>query len=232
MNIKNLPQYEPEDWLWRNIESELNLEEAEQQKLRAALQRLPQYAPPTLVWNGVGNILQSIDNEDIKLKNALQKLPQHTPQNGVWLGVIQELPSRQTAILRSIFTFKTAMAAATIAFLCTVGIYFYNQKTSDHTSIAFTQETVSDEILKNNTNSNQDDEKAFAMVDEICKERAFVCEQPEVQSLKAELTELNAAQAELKEAIGSYGTDESLLQQLRSVESERTEILKKIVSII
>jgi hypothetical protein len=267
MTIKNLPHYEPEDWLWKNIESQLNSEEAEQTKLHAALALLPQhepavqvwnkventlqlaenealklrnalqglkqYEPSTMVWQNIDSVLQNIDNEDIKLKNALKTLPQHEPPAVIWMKIMQELPVRRTAILRVISDTRLAAAAAMIGLILTLGVLYYaNQPAKDSIELAYTKEVVDDEILKNNTTINAEDEQAFAMVEDICQQQSFICEQPEVKTLKNELDELNSACSELKEAIGQYGTDATLLQQLSSIEQERTEVLKKIIAII
>ncbi len=267
MTIKNLPHYEPEDWLWKNIESQLNTEEAEQSKLHAALALLPKHEPATQVWNKVENTLQlaeqeslklqnalqrlkqyepsgqvwqnvdttlqSIENEDIKLKNALKKLRQYEPPPVVFMKIIQELPARRTGILRVISDTRLAAAAAMIGLIMTLGILYYaNKPSQDSIELAFTKEVVDDEILKNNAKIDAEDEQAFAMVEDICQKQSFICEQPEVKTLKSELDELNSAYSELKEAIGQYGADATLLQQLSSIEQERTEVLKKIIAII
>jgi hypothetical protein len=268
-NFKHLPLHEPDDWLWRNIESQLNSDDAERVKLHAALSKLPQYEPSNQVWSNVENDLQTADNEaiklknallnlkqyepnasvwiavnatleaaaeeDVKLKNALQKLKQYEPPTATWMKIMQELPEpKRRGIVQMFPKIRLQMAASILGIMLMVGAYFYVTKTPPDgvSEVVYSQEMVDDEILKANVAINTEDENAFAMIDEICTQRAFVCEQPEVKNLKSTLDELNAAHAELKDAIGNYGTDSDLQQKLQAVDMERTEVLKKIMTYI
>ena len=267
--FKYLPLHEPDDWLWKNIESQLNTDDAERVKLYAALAKLPQHEPPVYVWKNVENTLQLADNEaiklknallnlkqyepsgsvwinvnatleeadkeDLKLKNALQNLKQHEPPTATWMKIMQDLPATKSGKIVQLFPrVRLQIAASVVGVMLMVGTYFYMTKNPPDgiSAIAFSQETVDDELLKANAATNAEDENAFAMMDEICSQRAFVCEQPEVKSLKSTLDELNAAHAELKQAIGDFSTDVDLQQKLQAVDLERTEVLKKIMTYI
>lgn len=267
--LKHLKLHEPNDWLWKNIESQLNADDAERIKLHTALAKLPQHEPPIYVWKNIENDLQVADNEVVKLKNALLKLKQHEPSSYIWenvnttlneadeedaklqnalqklkkyepptatwLKILQELPTPQRRGVVQMFPkMRLQIAASVFGAMLMVGAYFYVTKTpADGISeVVYSQETVDEELLKANTAINTEDENAFAMIDEICTQRAFVCEQPEVKNLKSTLDELNAAHSELKEAIGSYGTDNDLQQKLQAIDMERTEVLKKIMTYI
>ncbi len=271
-NFQHLPLHEPNDWLWKNIELQLNADDEERIKLHIALAKLPQYEPPVYVWESIENNLQLADNEQVKLKNALlnlkqyepfastwinvndvlneadeedkklknalQKLKQYEPPAATWLKILQELPALQEPQRRGIVQLfpkiRLQIAASVFGAMLMVGAYFYVTKTpADGISeVVYSQEMVDDELLKANAAINTEDENAFAMIDEICTQRAFVCEQPEVKNLKSTLDELNAAHSELKDAIGNYGTDNDLQQKLQAIDMERTEVLKKIMTYI
>ena len=270
--FKHLPLHEPNDWLWKNIESQLNADDEERIKLHTALAKLPQYEPPVYVWKSIENNLQLSDNEQVKLKNALlnlkqyeplastwinvndvlneadeedkklknalQKLKQYEPPAATWSKILQELPALQEPQRRGIVQLfpkiRLQIAASVFGAMLMLGAYFYIIKTPADgiSAIVYSQETVDDELLKANAAINTEDENAFAMIDEICTQRAFVCEQPEVKNLKSTLDELNAAHSELKDAIGNYGTDSDLQQKLQAIDMERTEVLKKIMTYI
>jgi hypothetical protein len=267
--FKHLPLHEPDDWLWKNIESQLNTDDAERVKLHVALSKLPQYEPPIQVWSNVEKDLQLADNEavklrnalhnlkryepstsvwvnvnntlkeaeaeDAKLKNALQKLQQYEPPAATWMKIMQDLPEPQRRRIVQMFPkIRLQMAASVLGVMFAIGAYFYVTKTPPDgiSEVVYSQEMIDDEVLKANAAINIEDENAFAMVDEICTQHAFVCEQPEVKNLKSTLDELNMAHAELKDAIGNYGTDSDLQQKLQAIDMERTEILKKIMTYI
>lgn len=266
--IKHLPLHEPDDWLWKNIESQLNADDVERVKLHVALAKLPQYEPPIYIWKNVENTLQLADNEaiklknallnlkqyeplgavwinvnatleearkeDLKLKNALQNLQQHEPPTATWMKIMQDLPAKSGKIVQLFPNIRLQIAASFVGVLLMIGTYFYVIKNPSEgiSHVVFSQQNVDDEVLKANAAININDENAFAMMDEICSQRAFVCEQPEVKSLKSTLDELNAAHAELKQAIGNFSTDVDLHQKLQIVDMERTEVLKKIMTYI
>lgn len=232
--FKYLSLHEPDDWLWKNIESQLNADDAERVKLHAALAKLPQHEPPIYVWKNVENTLQLADNEATKLKNALQNLKQHEPPTATWTKIMQDLPAKSGKIVQLFPRVRLQIAASVIGVMLMFGTYFYITKNSSDSvsAIAFSQETMDDELLKANAATNTEDENTFAMMDEICLQRTFVCEQLEVKSLKSSLDELNAAHAELKQAIGNFSTDTDLQQKLQAVDMERTAVLKKIMTYI
>lgn len=206
----------------------MNPQDIEDMNLRNALQKLPQYAPPIDTWLDIERTLNQEQREQQKLSAALELLPTYTAPDFVWEQIAPQLPTptKQEAKVFSIA--RWAAAAAMIGFISTIGLWWYSTRTTpDSIAYSYSTETVDESTLA--MNNTGDDEKAFAMVDEICQQQSFICEQPNVKALKSQLDELNVAYSSLKEAIGSYGTDETLHQQLMAVEQERTEILKQIM---
>jgi hypothetical protein len=208
----------------------MNQQEIEDMNLRRAIRALPEYSPPTDVWLDIENMLNHEDKEQHKLQNALSLLPHYEAPPMVWQHI--EIMLEQKPLQAKVFSItRLAIAAASLGFIATVGLWWYAvQRPSESLSYSFRVEQVEDAVLNRNQNINSEDEKAFDMVNQICAEKTFVCEQPEIQKLRNELDELNKAHTDLKDAIGLYGTDTDLQQQLLHVEQERTEILKKIMS--
>jgi hypothetical protein len=208
----------------------MNQQEIEDMNLRRAVRGLPEYSPPTDVWLDIENMLNREDREQRKLQEALSLLPSYEAPPMVWQDIVTALEQKpQQAKVFSIT--RLAIAAASVGFIATVGLWWYAmQRPSETLSYSFKTEKIDDAVLNHNQNINSEDEQAFEMVNQICAEKTFVCEQPQVQKLRNELDELNKAQTDLKDAIGLYGTDEDLQQQLLHVEQERTEVLKKIMS--
>lgn len=207
----------------------MNQQEIEDMNLRKAVKTLPTYSPADDIWLDIQNLLDKEDREQQKLTAALQRLPTYEAPAMTWQSIANDLPKAKSEA--KVFTMRRwAAAAATIGVIATGAWWFNTQRAVD--SIAYTYSTtqVDVETLANNQKVNEEDEQAFAMVNQICEQQVFVCDQPEVKKLRSELDELNKAYAEIKDALGQYSDDVDLQQQLLSLEQERTEVLKKIMT--
>ncbi len=207
-------------------------EQQEDMNLRRAVGKLPEYSPSDDLWLDIENLLNREDREQEKLTFALSQLPNYQAPALIWEAIELELPkAKSEAKIITMPIKRWAAAAAMIGFLSTVGLWWYSTKSQeDSINYSYSTEKIDTETLQNNQNRNSEDEQAFAMVEQICQEQAFICEQPSVKKLKTELDELNESYQEIKEALGSFGTDEDLQQQLLAIEQERTEVLKKIMT--
>ena len=211
---KKLPQYEPPDTVWQNIET------------RLMLRALPTYDAPDVVWQGIEKQLLKVEKPVKRLKIL----------RGVNLRKIFNLPKIATTNLPKIATTnlpkiattnlpKIAIAAS-VALVVSIGFWFFRtQKTVEQTVVVST-EVVDNQLLKKDFDN---EEASFALVEAFCKTATPVCEQPEFKTLKNELDTLNSARAELKNAIGDYAADADLIAELTKIENERTTVLRQLV---
>ena len=203
---KKLPQYEPPDTVWQNIET------------RLMLRALPTYDAPDLVWQGIKKRLLKVEKPVKRLKIL----------RGVNLRKIFNLPKIATTNLPKIATTnlpKIAIAAS-VALVVSIGFWFFRtQKTVEQTVVVST-EVVDNQLLKKDFDN---EEASFALVEAFCKTATPVCEQPEFKTLKNELDTLNSARAELKIAIGDYAADADLIAELTKIENERTTVLRQLI---
>jgi hypothetical protein len=208
----------------------MNQQEIEDMNLHRAIRTLPEYSPSDDLWLDIINVLDKEDREQTKLSAALQRLPQYEAPAMTWAAIELDLPkAKQDAKIFSMG--RRWAAAASIVGIIGSGLWWYSaQRAVDSVTYAYSTEKVDSETLANNQKTHEEDEQAFAMVNQICEQQAFVCEQPEVKKLRSELDELNQAYAEIKEALGAYSDDSDLQQRLLSIEQERTEVLKKIMT--
>ena len=93
-------------------------------------------------------------------------------------------------------------------------------------SISYSREIVDASLLQRDW---EQDENAFEMINRLCAGSAFTCNNPDMQSLQAELDELTEAKISLEEALGKFGTDVDLIGQLTEIERQRTALLKQIL---
>jgi hypothetical protein len=233
--LQKLPTYAPPDAAWQGIVQQLAVEEEQENKLQDALKKLPIYAAPSMNWKGIEGKLEDSEAKKRALEQEITQLPTYSPPISLWDSIEQELDSvpMNASVLKPVFGLKTwqkyAIAALFMGCLLTFGVVFYQNATSvgnEKITIAYSEEKYDATPIKEDWD---EDEAAFAKVEEICQQQAFLCEQPEVKTLKSELDELNEAKQSLKTALGQYGTDETVVAELVAVEKERTAVLKKIM---
>jgi hypothetical protein len=191
------------------------------------IRKLKTYEPDEEVWQKIeANLLENA------LQIALEKLQIYEPSEEIWANIESEISHKKPTFIIS-KTWKRAAVAASIAII--FGVYklylLDNLPVGRHgqlvTNISYSTEKLDSRLL---LNPNDDAEKQYSMIKEICERKTFVCETPKFSSLKTELEELSLASNELKNAIGNYNTDAKLVKQLTEIEQERASILRKMVS--
>jgi hypothetical protein len=187
--------------------------------MKEILKNLPTYEPPEMVW------------EAIETRLPLLEMPTYEPPVEIWNTIENQLvaggkPVKRLKILRGVKSNYWLLAAASFALLMVASALFFNKNNTTETSITISTETIDNQLLKQDwTEADKD----FAMVEEFCKTVVTPCEEPEFQTLKNELDELNKAREDLKNALNTYNSDPDMVAQLSKLENERTDILKKMV---
>ena len=87
------------------------------------------------------------------------------------------------------------------------------------------EEKVDEQLL---AQLQHDDNMEFEQVLKLCDNMEFICTRPRVSKLKADLLELNNAKQQLKQALGEYGTEVYLINQLKAIEFEQTRLIKQL----
>ena len=165
------------------------------------IKNLSTYSPPEMVW-------ERIESE---LSNPSEGLK---PSEGLNL----ESNYSKTRLLWTIY-----LVAACVTALV-VGSWWYFQNPVEN--ITYSEEKINKSFVPT---TSLEVEKQNAKIEAICAEKITVCEKPEFKSLKLELDELNTAHKQLKEVIGNYNPDPTLIAQLADIEIERSAVLKKLV---
>ena len=196
--------------------------------LRDALQRLPRYDAPEMGWPKL--------EADLQLQAAIDAsiplLPEHQPPHGVWDNLAAQIntgkPGPQKTVL--VRTWPIWAAAASICLLV-CAVWFLQPSGSegrDEMSIRYSEEKADNVLL---AVVREPEDEAFQLLEEICRQPAPVCKDPEFIALKTELDELTAAKSELREAMGLYETDTELNVQLTRIERERSELLRRMMQL-
>ncbi|MBL7825142.1 MAG: hypothetical protein JNJ57_00820 [Saprospiraceae bacterium] len=193
--------------------------------LEKAIEKLPQYEAPAMLWS----VIEDAMNAEDHLSLEVQSLPQYEAPEQIWAQLDQRLEAMQPKQTWFSVTSRRWMAAAAAVMVLVIAWLFIPKMASESAEIAVTQ-TQLNETLRQPLEEPEDD--AFAMINDLCKSRAPVCEQPTFKNLKTELEELTEAKTSIKSALGAYGDDPGLTAQLVRIEQQRTDLLRQIIALI
>ena len=161
------------------------------------------------------------DNPENKQPKWAQNLPQYTPPASSWEAIESEL--RRTKSVR----FEPRawwLAAASVALVVGVFGWLATQQTNTE-KITYSEEKLTKPLA---INASQSLESQSAQIEAYCIKRADVCQKPAFKNLKQQLDQLNAAHQELKTVIETYNPDPNLVAQFVQIDSDRTDVLRKI----
>ena len=205
------------------------MEEINKKTLIEALSSLKEYNPPEAVWENI-NMELELGAEEFISRKMLAELPEHDPPEMLWNQITDQLSGSNEAKLVSINWRRPLAIAASFTVLLIAYFLLQNQTPdqleSEEMVLKYSTETVDDRLLLNDW--EQDDE-AFEMYKELCDAKKYICEHPEFQTLQKEFEELTAAVEELEYAMGNYGSDASMIKQIKEIELERTGLFKKMM---
>ena len=209
----------------------LKMEEINKRTLIESLSSLPEHEPPENIWERIETEMEN-DMGPAYSRQDLRELPTYGPPSYLWDNIEKRINGDGFKIIP--IGMRRAMAvAASLVFL--LGTYwFFNQNEINgggemdggEYAIGYSTEIADDVLFKHDWN---EDETAFEEFNRLCEVKKFICEQPEFQILKSDLDELTEAKFAIQEAIGNYGTDAALVIQIKEIELERTDILKKMM---
>ncbi|GAB4256200.1 MAG: hypothetical protein Kow0027_23250 [Saprospiraceae bacterium] len=199
------------------------MKEINRSTLVEALSMLPEYDPPDETWQMVEAELDLLAVLPEK-ESVAELLPEFDPPDEVWNQVSKQLDGAGKVV--PMRKWVARIAAAVVLLVAAWWALNTNQPSQDEGTISYSVEVL-DPILEKN--DWDEDEDAFQQFMAICQNGHFICEQPSFKNLEAELEELTEAKNELKEAIGAYGASPVLVQQIKEIELERTDILKKMM---
>ena len=165
-------------------------------------ERLPAYRPPAEVWNGLSRRLDAVER------------PEQTPA-----GTTTAPPA--TAKVRRLWPTVMGIAAA-LALLLSVGFgLLRNYDAGPTVTYAFSQEPAPAPIVKD----WHLEDANFAVVTAEIEAR----DEPALNTLHHELTELTEASQEVQAVLVAYGDDPKVVRQLAEIERDRSDIYRRII---
>ena len=175
---------------------------------------LPEYEPNDEVWKSIESKLN-----DAVLQESVGRLNTYEPKADLWDGIERNLAPK---VIR-FRAWRWASLAASVALLAGV-LFWYN---TNNESLTYSEQKLDKNLLLNPADDSQ---PQYEMIVAYCKQRNYVCENPEFKTLKTELEELNVASTRLQAAVGQYNTEPELIAQLTNIEVQKSDILRKMTA--
>jgi hypothetical protein len=190
---------------------------------KEALAQLPAYDPPLKVWEDIEENL--VQEEAIGV--GLKRLPDYDPPTEVWDNIRKEV-ARNSGKRISLRPLLLRVAAAMTLL---VGMWFLLQKnhSGESVSITYSEERLPKAVA---LPVNGQDEAAFSMVEDWCRQHNWICSSQEFTSLQEELSDLSSARNRLVKALSPYEENPVLRSMLSRIERERSEVLKQMAAMM
>jgi len=201
---------------------------SEQEKNRDTLldviTKLPGKKAPESSWLVIADRLDE-ERQFQQISAAAGQLPLLQPPVDIWQNIEDELEQPLAATPRPLWLRPWAGWAAALALALLVAWYSRPVQPNATVTIAVHTEQIDPSLLAADWDA---DEASFAQVTVLYQQHRRIFPESTGRDWLAELEELNAARAELKEAIQTFGRDAVLLNQLADIERERSAVLKKM----
>ncbi len=189
--------------------------------------RLPSYDPPDELWEGIRQRLE--EAREAPWRPFLDELPQHEPPDEVWAAIRTRLNT--TRPTRRLWPWWAAgAAAAAIALVMPMFGLWQQASEPEAADIVWHTETVSEDQLI--AAADLAEEEALEEVLRICQEYPFLCEDPEVQQLKAELQEVAAAKRRLGARLTPWDTEPELVRIFARLERQEAHLMRQLVAVL
>lgn len=189
-----------------------------EQALKNAIQELPTYQPSEQLWQRI--------ESNLEWKDALDTLPTYQPKSDLWERIEQDLPAAKTVQMR---VRRWSMAAAAIAAILVTTFWWQTQSNQATIEMQYASASYDSSLFVDDWN---EDEDAFMTMEELCKKHPFLCKNQQFQLLKDELVELENAKSDITLAMKKYGKQARLINQIKSIEQDRSDVLKAMVAMI
>jgi hypothetical protein len=197
--------------------------EKQNQLIQQAIDQLPTYSAPDHLWHEIREQLD-IDQKDNVIKATIGDLAQYPPPEAIWSGIQESLaqenpPKSWLKIVRQPLSW-----AASILILVSV-FWWLNNNQKSPVSYTYTTQDQDQWLLESDWDT---DEADFAEVVQLHQKYLHTFGDKSALNLQEELTELNNARQELKQALENYGKDRELIRQLAAIERARTQIINQM----
>jgi hypothetical protein len=202
------------------------MKEHNKKTLIEALSTLPEHEPKDELWQAIEAQMDEPETDRFP-HHLLKQLPDYEPPVQIWERIAGQL--KPTGASVRLIGWRPALAVAASLAVLLIAYWYLHQPTAleaDAISVVYSEENVDQLLLKQDWD---EDEEVFQDYLQLCEDKKYICGQSEFIQLQEELAELTLAKNELKDALGDYNTNPDLVLQIKEIELERTDLLKKLM---
>ncbi len=184
--------------------------------LKEHLAGLKKFTPNEEVWD---QLSRKIEHEN-ELSLRLRQLPDFEPDERVWNQLETDLNKTGKLIW-----WKWSMAASIVL----IGSFLVFRSVVSESEISISKEIISEfEVLP----ESDEEDKEYNKIIALCTQKVEVCRDPEFRELKEEFEELKNAGDQLREVMGAYNTKNQLLEELKKIETQKSELITQLTRYI
>ncbi len=211
--LSKLPDYNPEDKIWEDITTRLEIKEA--------LKRIEKSEQIELL-----NTLNEPIEYNLIIKDELTHLQSFDPPGDIWKSIEETLQAREfrpkKKIKRVWISWSISAAAAIVTGLLIVNVVFQNKRNVSYSEVW--QKTI--DISQ--WNNDQVIDKTIAL---LCSENPSSCEKPEFRKLEKELESLNLSKQAILDQLNKYDENKDLEITLTKIELSQTDIVHQMIAL-
>jgi hypothetical protein len=211
--LRKLPVYNPEDKIWVNITTKLEIKGV-----------LTQIEKPEQIE--MFNNLNEPVNYELNVKNNPVQLISYDPPEEVWNCIEEKLESREyrrsNKLIKVWISWSISAAAAIIAGLLVVNGMFQNKH---HVNFSEVWQKTTDVSQWDN---DQVIDKTIAL---LCSENPSSCEKPEFRKLEKELESLNLSKKAILDQLNQFDENRDLEITLTKIELSQTDIIHQMIAL-
>ncbi|NJO86658.1 MAG: hypothetical protein HC821_00810 [Lewinella sp.] len=199
------------------------MQEENQDSLRQALTQLPSYPAPASCW---AHVVAGLNSAPITPQAGLSLRPwqQYSPPSSVWNRIDRQLTDGLSRYRQRRLVVRWAARAAVALLIFTAGYAYANYQSGPKVTYVFQKENSSP-ISSYTVADWNNDEASFDRV----MEQLENINEPTLNALRLELEELNTAKQEIEEMLRAYGQDQQIINQLATIEIERSRLYRQAI---
>jgi hypothetical protein len=212
--------------------------------LLRALANLPAHEPDDATWAHIENQLAA----DTALGRAIPALPTHEPDEALWTTLVARLDAADVAttpmnapaapvVVRRLWPARAVRSTLALAasVLLVLGIWWQVRPSASGPVVAQETLTFSEEetaLPLAAPATDLLDRQGLSFIDAHCSSQPTVCQSGEFRTLRTQLQELEAQEAQLRQDARRFGTSPELLREQTRLITLKASVTRELVQLL
>lgn len=210
--LLKLPQYSPEDIVWKDITSRLD-----NKLVREKISLLSEVEPPEGIWTEI--------DKELNRREKISLLNQFNPPEKTWERIEKQLEKKEIRPKRK-RTIQFVSWTSAIAAVLIIGFFISTLFITKPNNRTYSEEWIE---IPTEQQWNENVEEIEVTLDLLCSERPKACQSPDFKKLERELSFLTESKQAILNQLSKYETNRELELLLVKIELERTSLIKEMI---